>query len=79
MNKNLPTTEKNDTEFELPHQVAIIYSDVQRDYFPTEAQYITEKDAFDDARLIGAYLSSLGVQVCLYPGDAALAENSAQG
>jgi len=59
-------------EIELPHQVGILYSDVQRQYFPTEAQYITEKDAEQDARLIGEYLATLGISVSLYPGDAEL-------
>lgn len=59
-------------EVELPKKIGIIYSDVQRDYFPTEAQYITEKDAEPDAQLIAERLSSLGITVELYPGDADL-------
>jgi D-alanine-D-alanine ligase len=59
-------------EIELPHSVGIIFSDVQRQYFPTEAQYITEKDAEQDARQIGEYLATLGIRVMLYPGDAEL-------
>jgi len=58
--------------FELPKKVAILYSEVKRNYFPTEAQYITEKDADQDAALIGNYLSSLGIEVYLYAGDARL-------
>jgi D-alanine-D-alanine ligase len=45
-----------------------------RSYFPTEAQYITEKDADLDARLIGEYLATLGIRVTLYPGDAEMPE-----
>ena len=56
----------------LPKRVGIIYSDVKREYFPTEMQYITEKDADKDAELIGNYLESLGVTVLLYPGNAEL-------
>ena len=63
---------RNGTEYELPNKIGIIYSDVHREYFPTEAQYITEKDADKDARLIGSYLETLGVTVLLYPGNALL-------
>jgi D-alanine-D-alanine ligase len=62
----------NDIEFELPKKVGITYSDVKREYFPTEAQYITEQGADEDAHLIGSYLETLGVNVHLYPGNAAL-------
>ncbi|OGO32093.1 MAG: hypothetical protein A2Z16_01375 [Chloroflexi bacterium RBG_16_54_18] len=58
--------------FELPKKVAILYSEVKRSYFPTEAQYITEKDADQDAALIGNYLRSLGIEVFLYAGDSRL-------
>ena len=70
MKKSKP--EKNGNEYELPKKVGIIYSDVQREYFPTEAQYITEKDADKDAGLIGEYLEKLGISVFLYPGNAEL-------
>lgn len=61
--------QKSEDFEELPRRVGIIYSDVKRDYFPTEMQYITEKDAEKDAELIGDYLESLGVTVLLYPGN----------
>lgn len=60
---------KNGDEYELPKKVGIVYSDVKREYFPTEAQYITEKDADEDAQLIGDYLTTLGIHVFLYPGN----------
>jgi D-alanine-D-alanine ligase len=63
---------KKPAEIELPGSVGILYSDVQRQYFPTEAQYITEKDAVDDARLISSYLATLGITVSLYPGNSEL-------
>lgn len=63
--------EKNN---QLPKKVGIIYSDVKREYFPTEAQYLTEKDALRDAEIIAAYLNKLGVRVSLYPGDLYLPE-----
>ena len=60
---------KKSVELELPNTVGIIYSDVQRENFPTEAQFITEKDARQDAQLIGEYLATLGITVKLYPGN----------
>ena len=66
------------SEVEWPCKVGIVYSHVQREDFPTEAQYITEKDAAHDAHLVGEYLGAMGVGVQLYPGDAALAERLQQ-
>ena len=58
--------------FELPKKVGIIYSDAKREYFPTEEQYITEKDAKRDATLIALYVKRLGITVKLYPGNSKL-------
>src|SRR3990172_4603383 len=58
----------------LPRIVGIVYSDVKREYFPTEVQYLTEKDAEDDAEIIASYLEKLGVKVNLYSGNAELPE-----
>jgi D-alanine-D-alanine ligase len=63
---------KNEPEIKLPKTVGILYSDVQREYFPTEALYITEKDAEQDAHVIARYLETLGLSVLLFPGDANL-------
>ena len=68
-------TQKPEKFEALPKRVGIIYSDVKREYFPTEMQYITEKDADKDAQLIGNYLESLGVTCLLYPGNADLPSN----
>ncbi len=62
----------NPKKVEYPKKIGIVYSDVQRDYFPTEAQFITEKGAEQDARLIGEYLATLGILVDLYPANAEL-------
>lgn len=64
---SLSTTSKNG--YGLPNKVGIIYSDVNREYFPTEAQYITEKDADKDAEIISAYLEKLKIKTYLYPGN----------
>lgn len=49
--------------------MAVLYSDVRRSYFATDAQFITERDADKDAALIAGYLRSLGVEVNLYAGN----------
>lgn len=59
---------------DLIKKTGIIYSDVKREYFPTEAQYLTEKDAFRDANIIATYLKKLKIQPLLYPGNALLPE-----
>lgn len=58
----------------LPRKAGVIFSDVRRSYFPTNAQYITEKDAFNEASVIGRYINKLGIKTNFYPGNAALAE-----
>ena len=63
-----------DPDAALPRSVGIAYSDVHREDFPTEDEYITEKDAESDAAGIGEYLASLGVAVQLHPGNAELPE-----
>lgn len=58
----------------LPKTVGIIYSDVKREYFPTEVQYITEKDALQDAQVTSMYLKRLRIKTLLYPGNATLTQ-----
>ncbi len=58
----------------LPSSVGIVFSDARREDFPTEEEYITEKDAEQDAARIGDALASLGVAVQLHPGNSALPE-----
>ena len=72
MQKPKPKSKKKETQIELPKTVSILYSDVLREFFPTEAQYITEKGAEEDARLIGEYLATLGISVLFFPGNASL-------
>lgn len=70
----MPSKRKRDTDVvpELPRRLGILYSDVQRGSFPTEAQYITEKDAEPDAHVVGEYVEALGIEVQFHPGNAAL-------
>lgn len=57
----------------LPKTAAIIYSDVKREYFPTEAQYLTEKDALRDARVTAEYLNKMRIKTFLFPANEKLA------
>ncbi len=50
-------------------KVAIIYSYVKREFFPTEEQYKTEASAYDDAVFIGKELEKLGIEVALIPAN----------
>ena len=59
---------------ELPRSVALIYSDVKREYFPTEAQYLTEKSAKQDAEIIAKHIVKLGIKPLLYPANQELPE-----
>ena len=61
--------------FELPKKVGIIYSDARREYFPTEEQYITEKDAELDAKRVATYIEKMGIKVFLYPGNSSIFKN----
>ncbi len=60
--------------YQLPSTVGIIYSDVRREYFPTEAQWLTEKDALHEAGIISGYVEKLGITPLLYLGDTELFE-----
>lgn len=55
-------------------KVGIIHSDVKREYFPTEQQYITEKSAIEDAEKVANCLRATGVEVEIFPGNETLVE-----
>ena len=73
MKKKEKPRKKTRKNYSYPKTAAIIYSDVRKEYFPTEAQYITEKDAFDDAKIISKYLNRLKIQTYLFPANELLA------
>ena len=56
-------------DFTLPAKVAILYSFVKKRYFPTFAQYRTEKDAYREARIVAGYLEKLGIRYQLIATD----------
>src|SRR5512146_341342 len=60
---------KNGDSDEYPGKVGIIYSDVRKSYFPTEAQYLTEKGAQEDAQVIADHFTAMRSAVFLYAGD----------
>lgn len=72
--KNKRSTKKEKPNNFFPKKTGIIYSDVKRSYFPTYAQYLTEKDALKEANIIGNYIKKLGMKNKYYPGNNALPE-----
>jgi len=65
--------------YKLPNKIALLYSDVKREYFPTEQQYITEKDAKKDAITIAKYLQKIKVHPLLLPGNEKLPQELKDG
>lgn len=71
MPNNDPTPEPDKpggNGFSLPKFVGLLHSEVKREYFPTQEQYITEKDAVHEAKIIAGYLEKMGIKTKLYPG-----------
>ncbi len=56
------------------NRLAIIYSYAKREFFPTEEQYITEKDALRDALVIAREIEKLGIEPVLIPGNDTIIE-----
>ena len=59
---------------DIPKKIALIHSDAKREYFPTEEQYLTEKDAKSEAKVIAGYIEKMGIKTLLIPGNEVLAE-----
>lgn len=53
----------------FPKKIAIICSDVKKEYFPTVQAYETEKYALRDANRISDYVNKLGVTTKVFPAD----------
>lgn len=68
LRKRIRTIKRN----ALPKTAAIIYSDAKREYFITEEQYITEKNARKEADIISQYFKKIGIKPKLYAGTATL-------
>lgn len=69
-----PKVNSNKKDNRLPKKIAILYSEVKKEYFPTKAQYITEKSALHDAKVVASYLKRLNIKPLLSPGNATLTE-----
>jgi D-alanine-D-alanine ligase-like ATP-grasp enzyme len=59
----------------LPKKVAIIYSDVKREYFLTEEEYISEEGADIYANDIAQYILKMGIDVSCFACDDQIAFN----
>ena len=55
--------------------VAVAYSFVDRDFFPTEDAYIAEKEVEDRAQEVMEEIKKLGLEAKGYPGDQYLLTN----
>ena len=75
MSTSIKNTFRTTNGYSLPKTVGIIYSDVKRKYFPTEEQYLTEKDAFIDAKKFEPYLAKLGIKTIFFAADSNLSTN----
>jgi len=65
----------NGEETPLPKKVAIIYSDVKREYFATEDEYLSEEGADVYANDIAKYINKMGIDVNCLPCDDKIATN----
>lgn len=65
----------NTEEPPLPKKVAIIYSDVKREYFATEDEYIAEEGADIYANDIAQHIIKMGIDVVCFACDEDVADN----
>ena len=56
----------------LPKKVAIVYTDVKREYYDSDEVYESDKDADVYAGEIAKYVTKMGIDVELVPGDGSL-------
>lgn len=61
-----------DSKEKRPKLIGLLFSDVKREYFPTEEQYVTEKDANKDAETVSNYVKDMGIRCNLYAGNKSL-------
>lgn len=57
-----------------PKLVGVLFSDVKREYFPSEEQYISEVGVIDEAKIVSSYLEKLGIRSKIYPGNSELSK-----
>ena len=59
----------------LPKKVAILYSDVKREYFASEETYLSEEGADIYAGEVAKYVAKMGIEVTTIAGDDQMAQN----
>lgn len=63
------------TPLVLPKKVAILYSDVKREYFRTEQEYLSEEGADLYASEVTKYVAKMGIEVTTIAADDQLTSN----
>ena len=66
---NINPSTINGHSIKMPQRAIILYSDTKREYFPTEQQYLTEKDAEIDASIVADYLNKLNIETHCIPAN----------
>lgn len=66
---------KPDILLPLPKKVAILYSDVKREYFASEEMYLSEEGADLYASEVAKYIAKMGIDVVTIAGDDLMATN----
>ena len=66
---------KSDIPLPLPKKVAILFSDVKREYFATEEMYLSEEGADLYASEVAKYVAKMGIDVVTIAGDDHMTEN----
>lgn len=66
---------KTDIPLPLPKKVAILFSDVKREYFATEEMYLSEEGADIYAGEVAKYVGKMGIDVVTIAGDDHMAQN----
>ena len=59
----------------LPKKVAILYSDVKREYFTSDETYLSEEGADLYAAEVAKYISKMGIEVTTIAGDDQMTQN----
>jgi D-alanine-D-alanine ligase len=66
---------KPEIQLPLPKKVAILYSDVKREYFKTEEMFLSEEGADQYAQQVAKYVAKMGIDVVTIAGDDQMATN----
>lgn len=74
----MPSDDQSDKPVDplpLPQKVAILYSDVKREYFTSEETYLSEEGADLYAGEVAKYVAKMGIDVTTIAGDDHMAQN----